>query len=212
MSCRFRRSRRSSRRPRLLTTWPASATVPWLGLSSATTSLPIVVFPQPDSPTRPNVSPAATLNDTPETAWTTPRVRCMTPCVIGYSLTRSRSSSSGPSPTAWSCPAAGGGRPGPPDPAGPAGVPGRSATVTGACLAIAGLSAEGAVHREPAGKRVVRALPDECRLVGAALVPGAAAARGEPAAGRGGRQVGRQAGDAGQPLRVVLVQPRYRGE
>ena len=47
---------------------PCSVTSPEVGRSSATIMRPIVVLPQPDSPTRPNVSPAATENETPETA------------------------------------------------------------------------------------------------------------------------------------------------
>src|SRR5262249_24614584 len=76
--------------------WPFSSTEPALGRSSATTTRPIVVLPQPDSPTRPNVSPAATVNETLETACTAATWRCrINPAVTGNSLTRSRTSSSG---------------------------------------------------------------------------------------------------------------------
>src|SRR5215831_8104350 len=76
--------------------WPFSNTEPALGRSSATTTRPIVVLPQPDSPTRPNVSPAATANETSETACTAATWRCkITPAVTGNSLTRLRTSSSG---------------------------------------------------------------------------------------------------------------------
>src|SRR5712671_1241019 len=44
----------------------------WLG-TSRITALPSVDFPQPDSPTRPTVSPAATSRLTSSTACTTPR-------------------------------------------------------------------------------------------------------------------------------------------
>ena len=50
--------------------WPASSTEPEFGRSSATTTRPMVVLPQPDSPTRPNVSPALTVNETSDTACT----------------------------------------------------------------------------------------------------------------------------------------------
>ncbi len=70
-------------------------TLPEFGFSSATISLPIVVLPQPDSPTSPNVSPALTVKETSETACTAPALRCrMAPEVTGYSLTRLRTSSS----------------------------------------------------------------------------------------------------------------------
>src|SRR5262245_41574840 len=88
ISWRFLRYLRSSLPRSAETSRPASSTLPEFGCSSATTSFPIVVLPQPDSPTRPNVSPALTVNDTSETACTAPALRCkMAPAVIGYSLT-----------------------------------------------------------------------------------------------------------------------------
>ena len=76
--------------------WPFSSTAPESGRSSATTTRPMVVFPQPDSPTRPNVFPAATVNETLETACTAATLRCrIAPAVTGNSLTRSRTSSRG---------------------------------------------------------------------------------------------------------------------
>ena len=36
------------------------------------TDIPVIVLPDPDSPTRPTVSPAATANDTPSTGRTVP--------------------------------------------------------------------------------------------------------------------------------------------
>src|SRR5258708_23760503 len=57
-------------------------------------------LPQPDSPTRPSVSPAASSNDTPSTAWTTPsRVKN---CVL-RSLTSSSSGKWSPLPFVHGC-------------------------------------------------------------------------------------------------------------
>src|SRR5579863_828478 len=62
---------------------------PDVGGSRATIILPVVVLPQPDSPTRPNVSPGRTSKDTSETACTAPTWRCrIAPLVTGNSLTR----------------------------------------------------------------------------------------------------------------------------
>ena len=98
ISCRSRRCRRSSPGPSAKTLWPSSNTVPEFGRSSATTTRPIVVLPQPDSPTRPNVSPAVTVNETLDTACTLATWRWrIAPAVTGNSLTRSRTSSSGTS-------------------------------------------------------------------------------------------------------------------
>ncbi len=47
-----------------------------------------VVLPQPDSPTRPSVSPAWIERSTPSTAWMAPTVRFITPARIGKCLTR----------------------------------------------------------------------------------------------------------------------------
>ena len=59
---------------------------------------PRVDLPQPDSPTRPTVSPRRTSRSTPSTAWSWPVVRRRKPCLTGkYFLrprTRSRMSSS----------------------------------------------------------------------------------------------------------------------
>ena len=59
---------------------------------------PRVDLPQPDSPTRPTVSPRRTSRSTPSTAWSWPVVRLRKPCLTGkYFLrprTRSRMSSS----------------------------------------------------------------------------------------------------------------------
>jgi hypothetical protein len=51
---------------------PRNNTRPAVGSSSRTTSRLVVVFPHPDSPTSPSVSPADTENDTSSTARTAP--------------------------------------------------------------------------------------------------------------------------------------------
>ncbi len=51
--------------------WPLSSACPSnvaLPRSNCTIALPVVVLPQPDSPTSASVSRSATLNDTPSTA------------------------------------------------------------------------------------------------------------------------------------------------
>src|SRR5580658_5945993 len=68
---------------------PLMTMEPEVGGSSATIMRPVVVLPHPDSPTRPNVSPGRTSNDTSETACTAPTCRCrIAPLVTGNSLTR----------------------------------------------------------------------------------------------------------------------------
>ena len=56
---------------------------------------PVVLLPQPDSPTRPSVSPASRSKLTPLTACTLSTSRPSQPPVIGKRLTRSLTSSSG---------------------------------------------------------------------------------------------------------------------
>src|SRR5688572_23729529 len=54
---------------------------------------PVVLLPQPDSPTRPKVSPRRTSNDTPSTAFTLPTWRRMTaPAITGKWTLRSLTS------------------------------------------------------------------------------------------------------------------------
>ncbi len=54
---------------------------------------PVVLLPQPDSPTRPRVSPRRTSNDTPSTAFTLPTWRRMTaPAITGKWTFRSLTS------------------------------------------------------------------------------------------------------------------------
>ena len=84
-----RRSRRYSRPVDLARSLPSKRTEPLVGLSRPTSMRPIVVLPQPDSPTRPSVSPLRMSKDTPATALTVPTLRCSIPLVTGKSLTRS---------------------------------------------------------------------------------------------------------------------------
>ncbi len=58
-----RRMSRISRAPRWVMSVPAKPMVPAVGSSSLSTVRPTVVLPQPDSPTRPSVSPGAIAND-----------------------------------------------------------------------------------------------------------------------------------------------------
>ncbi len=54
---------------------------------------PVVVLPQPLSPTRPSTSPARTVNDTPSTAFTYPVTRENSPLRMGNHVRRSVTSS-----------------------------------------------------------------------------------------------------------------------
>ncbi len=74
---------------------PSNRTEPDVGLISCRTARPVVVFPHPDSPTRPSVSPGAMEKDTPDTAWTSPTLRRKSPPPrTGKCLNRSVTSSS----------------------------------------------------------------------------------------------------------------------
>src|SRR3982074_46250 len=52
---------------------------PSVGSSSRVSSLPVVVLPQPDSPTSDSVSPRRTVKSRPSTACTAPCLRCNRP-------------------------------------------------------------------------------------------------------------------------------------
>src|SRR5690349_12783041 len=72
---------------------------------------PVVDLPQPDSPTRPSVSPRFTVKSSPSTARTLPTSRCkMMPSVIGKCIfrpsTRRMVSAPGPLPLVDGAPAA----------------------------------------------------------------------------------------------------------
>ena len=71
---------------------PSNRRPPPVGSSSRSTSLAVVVLPQPDSPTRPRVWPRPTEKFTPSTARTTPIVLAKTPRFTGKCLVRLRAS------------------------------------------------------------------------------------------------------------------------
>src|ERR671916_2828511 len=78
------------------TSLPLKKIDPAVGFSSATSSFDTVDLPQPDSPTRPRVSPRRMVRLTPSTARTCPMVRLKTmPWVSGKCFFRSRISSRG---------------------------------------------------------------------------------------------------------------------
>ena len=62
---------------------------------SLSSSRPTVVLPQPDSPTRPSVSPRAISRSTPSTARTSATVRCSTPALMGNAFLRPSRRTSG---------------------------------------------------------------------------------------------------------------------
>ena len=68
--------------------WPSKRTTPAVGSIRRSRMRATVVFPQPDSPTRPSVSPGWMANDTSSTTRATPPRRA-------YSLMRPRASTSG---------------------------------------------------------------------------------------------------------------------
>ena len=87
MSCSSRRRWRSLPPLSAEISSPSKLTAPLVGRSRATTSRPIVVLPQPDSPTSPKVSPRRTEKETSDTALTVPIERCSTaPAVTSYSF------------------------------------------------------------------------------------------------------------------------------
>ena len=76
---------------------PSNMICPPVGSSSRVSSRPVVVLPQPDSPTTPSVCPAATEKLTSSTACTAPTFcRMMMPLVTGKCLVSPVTSSSAP--------------------------------------------------------------------------------------------------------------------
>ena len=73
--CISRRSGLSSFVLRSAISRPSNLTEPEVGCSSRSSSRAVVDLPQPDSPTRPNVSPRLTSKEIPSTACTAPRLR-----------------------------------------------------------------------------------------------------------------------------------------
>src|SRR5665213_978172 len=72
---------------------PLTLMVPPVGSISRRTVRPTVDLPQPDSPTRPSVSPLSIEKLTPSTANTVPAACCNSPLRIGKCFFRSRTSS-----------------------------------------------------------------------------------------------------------------------
>src|SRR5215468_9023386 len=68
---------------------PPTSTDPEVGSIRRSTARPAVVLPQPDSPTRPSVSPTPMVKLTPSTAWTWPTVRRSRPLRTGKCFLRS---------------------------------------------------------------------------------------------------------------------------
>ena len=67
------RCRRTAARPvpdAVHTSWPSKKICPAVGATSRVTIRAVVVFPQPDSPTSPSVSPAVIVKSMPSTAGT----------------------------------------------------------------------------------------------------------------------------------------------
>ena len=85
-----RRAQRARARAPVSST-PSNLTEPAVGSIRRSTQRPVVLLPQPDSPTRPSVSPRSTSKDTPDTACTMRRPAAARGCgAPGTALTRSR--------------------------------------------------------------------------------------------------------------------------
>src|SRR3989442_3806069 len=95
MICIWRRSGRIARYGSFVISCPSNFTLPSVGSIKRSTLRPVVVFPQPLSPTRPSTSPSFTENDTPSTARTYPTVRDITPFLIGKYFFKFSTSSNG---------------------------------------------------------------------------------------------------------------------
>src|SRR5215813_7532175 len=72
---------------------PSNSMTPAVGSSAARMSLEVVVLPQPDSPTKPSVSPALMVKLMPSTAFTQPRTLPNRRLATGKCFLRSRTSS-----------------------------------------------------------------------------------------------------------------------
>src|SRR5258706_8066191 len=82
--CMRRRILRICSPPSFVSSVPSNFTSPAVGLYSWRIARPVVDLPQPDSPTRPRVSPRSTKKSIPSTARTAPTWRWkMIPCVSG---------------------------------------------------------------------------------------------------------------------------------
>jgi hypothetical protein len=104
---------------------PPSVIDPDVGSMRRSMSRPTVVFPHPDSPTRPSVSPPWISKLTPSTARTRPTVRMSSPPLTGKCFTRSRTTTRGAPSAARAGEACAGGaaNAGAPNPAGEGAAP-----------------------------------------------------------------------------------------
>ena len=83
MTCVPRRNARSSALHKPTIGRPLNSTCPEVGGASIMTACPVVVSPQPDSPTIPSVSPLSKWKETPSTAFYRPTVRDISPFLTG---------------------------------------------------------------------------------------------------------------------------------
>src|SRR6185369_2735261 len=97
MICMSRRRARSAAAPRRSMSAPSKRISPESGSINLSTARPVVVFPQPDSPTSPKVSPFVIVKLTSSTAFTCETTRDSTPRRTGKYFFRLRISRS-----AWS--------------------------------------------------------------------------------------------------------------
>src|SRR5690348_7852358 len=89
-----RRIARSPRSSSAVRSTPSKRMRPLVGRSRCRMQRPVVVLPQPDSPTRPSVSPRRTVKLTPSTAFTAAAGAANMPPPTGKCLTRFSTSSS----------------------------------------------------------------------------------------------------------------------
>ena len=95
MICMSRQSARNAAASSAVTLRPSNQTSPAVGSISRRMQRPVVDLPEPDSPTRPSVSPGAMSKLTPSTACTTLASRASRPPPTAKFLARSLTRSSG---------------------------------------------------------------------------------------------------------------------
>ena len=193
---------------------PSKTTLPPVGSSSRVTSRPVVDLPQPDSPTRPSVSPARTVKSMPSTARTAPTLRLKkAPRVIGKCFSQAGAPRAGSRRLAGrACPV---GR--------QCSSGARVLTVAHVVVLLSGQSAVRCLGEDPlpvggrevAGDAVVGVPPAASGTTvvhGMPLQPDVRAARVERAAGRQVDQAGRGALDRHQPVAHLPVEAGHRAE
>src|SRR5712692_7845407 len=176
-----RRIRRMPPLESLVSSWPLNLTEPADGSRRRTIVRPSVDLPQPDSPTRPRVSPCLISRSTPSTARTQATVRWRTPAVTGKYFLRPRTSTSGSAEV--------------------------QALLSLAAVAVSGIQVLSGLGHPAGGELRLADRLQGRRLLGAALDPeGAAGMKG--ASARRADQVRRQTLDRLERLPVVVVQAR----